>query len=101
MLVRPDVLAAIFACGVASYACRFLGFFLMRYVKITPPVAAWLHAIPLALIGAILGPIAVNGGPPEWTGLAAAILLMRVTGNQFVAAIGGVTAVAAMRALAL
>lgn len=100
MLARPDVLAAIFLCGVASYACRFLGFFLMRYVTITPPVAAWLHAIPLALIGAILGPVVVNGGPSEWTGLATAIALMRVTGNEFASALGGVIAVAAVRAVA-
>lgn len=99
MLVRPDVVFAIFCLGIASYACRFLGFFLMRYVTITPPVAAWLSAIPLALIGAILGPIAVNGGPAEWTGLAAAIVLMRVTGNEFVSAVGAVIAVAAVRAI--
>ena len=42
----------------------------MRYVALTPRVDAWLRAIPIALVGAILGPVAVNGGPPEWLGLS-------------------------------
>ena len=68
MSVRPEVFQAILLLGLASLACRLGGFFLMRYVSITPRVDAWLRAIPIALIGAILGPIAVNGGPPEWLG---------------------------------
>ena len=71
----------------------------MRYVSITPRVDAWLRAIPIALIGAILGPIAVNGGPPEWLGLAVAIGLMYFTANEFVATIGACAAVALTRAL--
>lgn len=70
----------------------------MRYVAITPRVGAWLHAISLALVGAILGPIAVRGGPAEWAGLAAAVVSMRLTGNEFVSAIGAVAVVAAVRA---
>jgi uncharacterized membrane protein len=100
MTVRPDVILAIFCLGLASYGCRFGGFFLMRYVSLTPRVEAWLRAIPIALVGAILGPIAVKGGPPEWVGLAAAVLLMRFTANEFVSAVGAVAAVAIVRALA-
>jgi uncharacterized membrane protein len=92
---------AIFCLGLASYACRFGGFFLMRYVSLTPRVEAWLRAIPIALVGAILGPIAVKGGPAEWVGLATAVLLMRFTGNEFLSAVGAVAAVAAVRALPL
>lgn len=99
MPIRPDVLQAVLLLGLASYACRFGGFFLMRYVSITPRVEAWLRAIPIALIGAILGPVAVNGGPPEWLGLAAAIGLMRATGNDFAGVLGGVATVALMRAV--
>ena len=99
MSIRPDVLQAILLLGLASYACRFSGFFLMRYVAITPRVEAWLRAIPIALIGAILGPIAANGGPAEWLGLATAIGLMRATGNDFVGVAGAVAVVAGMRAL--
>jgi uncharacterized membrane protein len=96
--MRPEILHAIVMLGIASYACRFAGYFLMGYVSLTPRVEAWLNAIPIALIGAILGPVAFNGGPVEWIGLAAAIGLMRVTSNEFVSVIGSVVAVAATRA---
>ena len=99
MSIRPDVLQAILLLGLASLACRFSGFFLMKYISITPRVDAWLRAIPIALIGAMLGPIAVNGGPPEWLGLAAAVGVMYVTANEFVGAIGACAVVALMRAV--
>jgi uncharacterized membrane protein len=95
---RPDVLQAILLLGIATYACRAGGFFLMRYVTITPRVEAWLRSIPIALIGALLGPIAVNGGPPEWIGLATAIALMMLTANEFVSAISACAVVALARA---
>ena len=101
MSMRADVLAAILLMGLSSYACRVGGYFLMRYVAMTPRVEAWLRAIPIALIGAILGPVAANGGPPEWLGLAAAIGVMRATGNEFLSAVAAMAAVAAMRALPL
>jgi uncharacterized membrane protein len=96
---RPDVLAAIVVVGFASYFCRAGGFFLMRFVRVTPRVEAWLQGIPMAIVGAILGPVAAKGGPAEWVGLAAAIGLMRATGNDFVSIIGAVAAVAVTRQL--
>lgn len=99
MAIRPDILYAIALLGLVSYACRFSGFFLMRYVALTPRVEAWLRAIPIALTGAIIGPIAVNGGPPEWLGLAVAVGLMRLTSNEFVSAIAAVAVVALARGL--
>lgn len=99
MTLRPDIVFAILLLGVVSYACRFGGFFLMRYVALTPRVEAWLRAIPVALTGAILGPAVVNGGPPEWLGLVVAVGLMRFTGNEFVSALAAVASVALSRAL--
>jgi uncharacterized membrane protein len=93
------VFRAILLLGLASLVCRLGGFFLMRYVSITPRVDAWLRAIPIALIGAILGPVAVNGGVPEWLGLAAAIGVMFVAANEFAATIGACAVVAVARAL--
>jgi uncharacterized membrane protein len=98
MSIRPEVLQAILLLGFASLACRLSGFFLMRYVTITPRVDTWLRSIPIALIGALLGPVAVNGGPPEWLGLIAAVGLMYLTANEFVSAIGACAVVAAARA---
>jgi uncharacterized membrane protein len=99
MAIRPEVFQAILLLGLASLVCRLGGFFLMRYVSITPRVDAWLRAIPIALIGAILGPVAVNGGVPEWLGLAAAIGVMFLSANEFVATVGACTAVAVARAM--
>jgi uncharacterized membrane protein len=87
--------------GLASLLCRTGGFFFMRFIAFTPRVDAWLRAIPIALIGAVLGPVAANGGPAEWAGLTAAVLLMRTTGNDFVAAVGAVGIVALVRAAGL
>ena len=99
MSIRPEVFQAILLLGLASLVCRLGGFFLMRYVSITPRVDAWLRAIPIALIGAILGPVAVNGGVPEWLGLAAAVGVMFVSANEFAATIGACAVVAVARAL--
>jgi uncharacterized membrane protein len=73
----------------------------MRYVALTPRVEAWLNALPIALMGAILGPVAAKGGPAEWTGLAVAIGLMRATGNDFFSVLAAVVAVASVRSLGL
>ena len=97
--MRPEILYTLLILGIVSYGCRVSGFFLMQYVSVTPRVQAWLRSIPIALIGAIVAPIAFNGGPPEWLGLAAAIGLMRLSSNEFVSAIGAVAVVALARAL--
>jgi uncharacterized membrane protein len=99
MPIRPDVATAILLLGLVSCACRFGGYFLMRYVSITKRVEACLSAIPVALVGAILGPVAVNGGPPEWLGLLTAVVLMRATSNEFISAAGAMAVVAATRIL--
>lgn len=99
--MQLETFAVIFLLGAISYACRFGGFFLMRYVTLTPRVEAWLGAIPVALVGAIIGPIAYTGGRPEWLGLATAIGLMRFTGHDFLSVIAAVAVVAAARAIGL
>jgi len=96
---RPDVLAAIVVVGIASYLCRAAGFFLMRFVRVTPPVERWLAAIPMAIVGAILGPVAANGGPPEWLGLVTAALLMHWSRSDFLSIVAAVAAVAGARQL--
>jgi uncharacterized membrane protein len=97
MSLAPDVLIAILLMALATYLCRAGGFFLMRFVRITPRVEAGLKALPIALMGAVLGPIAANGGPPEWVGLVVAVVTMRWLNNEFLAVIGGMAAVALLR----
>ncbi|MBM3537057.1 MAG: AzlD domain-containing protein [Alphaproteobacteria bacterium] len=97
--MRPEIVQAILLLGIVSYACRASGFFLMQYVAATPRVKAWLRSIPVALTGAIVAPLGFNGGPPEWLGFAATAILMRLTANEFLSAIGAVAVVALSRAL--
>jgi branched chain amino acid efflux pump len=92
-----EIVTAIAVMGFASYFCRFAGYFLMGFVTITPKVEVWLLALPIALIGAILGPIAVNGGLAEWIGFVVAIGAMWLTRNDLISSIGAVAAVALVR----
>lgn len=93
-----DVVAAIALMAIASYACRIGGYVLMRYVGLTARTQAWLNAIPIALMGAILGPVAAKGGVPEWAGMATAIVTMRSTGSEFGSALAAIVVVAILRA---
>jgi uncharacterized membrane protein len=99
MSLAPDALVAILLMALATYLCRAGGFFLMRFVRITPRVEAGLKALPIALMGAILGPVAANGGLPEWVGLLVAIVAMRLSGNEFVAVVLAMASVAGLRLL--
>ena len=96
--MRPDVLAAIAAMAVAAFVCRASGYFLMRYVRITPRIEAGLQMIPLALVASILAVTALKGGPAEWAGIAAALIAMIVVRNDLGAIIAGIVTVAGIRA---
>ncbi len=97
MNTSPYFLLVIGALAVASFSCRALGFFLMRYVTFTPRVSAAVQAVPLAVMLGILVPAAAAGGAAEWAGLALAALAMKITGNDLVAMLAGVAVVAFMR----
>jgi uncharacterized membrane protein len=99
MIMRPDVLAAILAMAAAALACRLGGYFLMRYVRLTPRVEAFLRTIPVALTASILAVAAMKGGPAEWVGIVVALVAMLISRQEFAAVIGGVATVAALRAV--
>lgn len=95
--MRPDALAAILAMTAAAFACRAGGFFLMRYVPITPRVEAALRMIPMAIMASMLAVAATRGGPPEWAGVIAALVAMAVIRNDFAAILAGIATVAGLR----
>jgi branched chain amino acid efflux pump len=97
MSIPPDALAAIAGMSLATYACRAGGFWAMGFVRITPRVQAWLEAIPIAVLSAILAPGIAEASLPEAAGFAAAFLGMRLGGNDFVGAVAGVVTVAVLR----
>jgi uncharacterized membrane protein len=94
---RVDLLFLLLALTLASYACRIGGFWLMRFVSVTPRVRATLAAAPLAVMLGIVTPVALRGGVAEWIGLMATFVAMRVYGSDLVAMFCGIAAVALAR----
>ena len=88
---------AVLGMAVASYACRVGGFWLMRFVTVTPRVRATLAAAPLAVMLGIVTPVAMRGGVAEWIGLVATFVAMRLHGSDLVAMFCGIAAVALVR----
>ena len=84
--------------AIAAYATRIAGFFLMRFVVVTPRVERWLQALPLAIMGSILAPILARGGPAEYAAFAATIAVYLWRRNDILAAFAGMAVVAASRA---
>ncbi len=89
----------IFMMALAAYLTRIAGFFLMRFVAVTSRVEAWLKALPLAIMGSILAPIAAHGGPAEYAGFAATIAIFLWRRNDILAAVAGMATVALIRAV--
>lgn len=99
MSLRAELLPMLFALALSSYACRAGGFWLMRFVTVTPRLRATLAAAPLAVMLGIVMPAALHGGVPEWFGLAATFIAMRLWRSDLAAMFVGVSAVALARAL--
>ena len=99
MTVRPELLPMLFSLALASFACRAGGFWLMRFVTVTPRLRATLAAAPLAVMIGIVTPAALRGGVAEWIGLATTFVVMRIFRNDLVAMFSGIAAVALSRAL--
>jgi len=97
--LRWDLLPMLCVLALASFACRASGFWLMRFVTVTPRVRATLAAAPLAVMLGIVTPAALRGGIPEWIGLAATFAAMKIWRSELAAMFAGVAAVAAARAL--
>jgi uncharacterized membrane protein len=97
MTLRADLLPLLLALALASYACRVGGFWLMRFVTVTPRLRATLAAAPLAVMLGIVTPAAMRGGLAEWVGLAATFIAMRLSRNDLIAMFCGIAAVALVR----
>jgi len=82
---------------LVSFACRAGGFWLMRFVSITPRLEAALRATPLAVMVGIATPAATSGRPAEILAILVTIVLMRATRNDLAAALGGVAVLAVLR----
>ncbi len=97
MMLRPEIVTILLAAGAAAFFCRAAGFFLMRFVPITPRLEAALRATPLAVMVGICAPVAARGNPAELAALAVVGLAMKLTGNDLIAAAAGIVTVALLR----
>lgn len=97
MSVRPEYWAFLLVLAAASLFCRFGGFWIMRYVMISPRLESTLKAAPIAVMAGIVVPAMLRGSWPEWLALVAAAAAMRLSGSDLFAAIVGVAAVALLR----
>ena len=97
MTLRTEIFWLIVILGIASLLCRVSGFWLMRFVTITPRLKAALNATPLAVMVGIVAPAAASGKPAELAALAAIFLVMRFWPNDLAAAISGMAVVAIWR----
>lgn len=92
-----DFLIVVGALAIASFACRAGGYVMMRYVRITPRIESALKAVPLAVMIGIVVPAATAGRLPELAGLLAVGVVMKLSGNELLAAVAGLVVVAAGR----
>ena len=97
MTTSPEFLIALAAMAIAAFACRIGGFLMMGFVPITPRLEAALRVIPLAVMVGIVAPVAAAGRPPEIAGIVAAGVAMKLLGNDLVATLFGIAAVALVR----
>jgi uncharacterized membrane protein len=97
MQISAEFLIALPVLALATFACRAGGFFLMRFVTVTPRLEAALRAIPIGVMIGIVLPVAATGRIPELIGLAVVLLAMKLSGNDLVAALAGVVVVALAR----
>ena len=99
MALEPHVIVVIVAMAIVTYAMRAGGFWLMRWVRLTPRIQAWIGHIPGAVIISLVAPAALTRGPAEALAVAVTAVVMVATRNELAAMAGGIATVAAGRFL--
>ncbi len=96
-LGRFGTLAAILAMGLATYAMRAGGFWLMARVPLTARLRRMLEAMPGTVVVATVVPIVARAGAPAMLAIAAACGAMIVRRNDFLAVVAGMVVAALAR----
>ena len=98
MTLDPMVLAAFAAMAGATYFTRIAGFWLVRRVRLSGPLAGALAAMPGSILVALIAPVVLSTGPAETVAALVTVgLAWRLPPLAAIA--GGVAAVVALRAL--
>jgi uncharacterized membrane protein len=67
---------AILGMGIATYATRAGGFWMMGYVTLSPKLERFLRQTAGGVLVAIVVAAVMKGDPAMWAGLATAIVIM-------------------------
>jgi len=97
MTTRADALTILAVMALAAAICRGGGFWLMRFVPITPRVRAALNAIPIAVLMGIMAPALLRGGIAESAAVLATAGVVKAGGNDLLAILAGLATVALLR----
>ncbi len=98
-MIRLDVLAAIIAMALATYACRAGGYVILRAVRVPPFVQRMLTHLPGPLFCAYVAPALAQWGAAGWAAGAAVMAVQLATRNMAASILSGVAAMAALQAL--
>ena len=97
-LMQGDKLMIIVAAmALITLALRTTGFWLMRYVPMTPAIQRMLDALPGSIIAAAVLPAVVQGGLVAWLAVLSAMRSMWMVRSDFVAVIVGMGVAALAR----
>lgn len=93
------VLFAIIAMAATTYMMRAGGFWMMRYVPLTPRVRRMLEASPGAVIVATVLPIIMREGLPALVAVFVGGAVMLLWRRDYLAVAAGMVAAAGLRAV--
>lgn len=96
-MIRPDVLAAILAMAVVTYACRAGGYAILRAVRAPRFVERMLQHLPGPLFCAYVAPSLAQWGTFGWIAAIAVVAAQYATGNLAAAILAGALAMAGLQ----
>ena len=96
-MTDADTLLLVAVMTLAAAICRGGGFWLMRFVPVTPRVHGALNAIPIAVMMGIMAPALMRGGVPEGAAVVATAGVAKIGGNDLLGILAGLATVALMR----
>jgi uncharacterized membrane protein len=96
-MTDPDTLLLVAVMTLAAAICRGGGFWLMRFVPVTPRVHGALNAIPIAVMMGIMAPALMRGGVPEGAAVVATAGVAKIGGNDLLGILAGLATVALLR----
>lgn len=94
-----EPLLVILAMALLTFATRIGGFWIMRFMRVTPALEAFLRYLSGSVLVAILAPAVLAGGAAALLATAVAVAIAARTRNVLLAMTGGVSAAAILRAV--